>query len=260
MSKHGRLTPDRWGRFMPVHNPLSHEGPWYYRDTEMVMVEFATDPEVVLDLLPSDLELVEPATAFMVMEFNHWTTIGPYGEVYLGVMVTYEGQMYAYLPGVYVTGENSQIVGREVWGFGKKRADHFEIKQHQDGQVEARLEVKRGENTLRAVMKPQRNAPADALGVVPLICLRVCPDAEGGKVPALAQLVSVTFKAEPLVGTDGKAEIFTGPGFLNLDEPSDVQVPVNQIHRCVYARFNADLPYGTVLKTYTEKELSSAKA
>ena len=210
MSKFGRFTPDRWGRFMPVHSPLSHAGPWYYRNTEMVMAEFETDPDAVLDLLPAELELMEPATAFMVMEQNHWTTVGPYGEVYIGVMCLWEGVPHAYVPGVYVTGENSQIIGREVWGFGKKRASRFELISHGNGEVEALMEITPGDRALRAVMKPQANAPADSIAEIPLICLRVVPDAEGGDVPALAQLVSVTFKSDPLIGTDGKAEILHG--------------------------------------------------
>jgi len=259
MAEKGRLTPDKWGRFMPAHNPQTHDGPWYYRDTEMVMVEFATDKDAILDVLPSDLELFEPASAFMVIEINHWTTIGPYGEVYLGVMCNWNGVPHAYLPGVYVTGENSQLVGREVWGFGKKRPHRIELVKHDDGQVEAIMEVKEGDRALRAMMKPQRNAPKDALGEMPLLCLKIIPDAEGGDVPALAQLITVTFKATPLIGSDGKAEIFTGPGFLHLEDPSDVQIPVTEVLRCSYARFNADLPYGKILKTYTDEDFLSRR-
>ena len=114
MAKKGKLTPDKWGPFMPVHNSLSHKGPWLYRDTECVLVEFLTDPDYALSILPSDLELFEPATAFMVIETNHWTTLGPYSEVYNGILCTWKGDLYAYVPGVYVTGENSQILGREA--------------------------------------------------------------------------------------------------------------------------------------------------
>lgn len=257
MGRTGRLKPNQWGPFTPAHNPLALKGPWYYRNTEMVMVEFETDPDAILDILPSDLELFEPATGFMVIERNHWTTIGPYTEVYLGLMCLWQGQPHAYVPGVYVTGESSQIVGREVYGFGKKRAHRIELVKHDDGAVEALMEVRAGDRSLRAVMRPHANEAADSLGVVPLVVLRIVPDAEGGDVPALAQLVSVTFKANPVMGSDGKAEMFSGPGFLHLEDPSDVQTPVRKIHRCVYARFDADLPYGKVLKTYSDRELRS---
>ncbi len=250
MAKKGRLTPDRWGAFMPAHNPIAQKGPWHYRNTECVVVEFATDAEACLDILPSDLELFEPATAFMVIETNHWTTIGPYSEVYSGILCTWKGELHAYVPAVYVTGEASQILGREIWGFGKKRAHRIELITHNDGQVEAAMDVKPGDRAIRALMRPAKNEPANAIGTLPLICLRICPDAEGGDKPALAQLVSVLFSADAVVGSDGKAEVYSGPGHMQFDSPSDAQLPITKMLSCKYAHFNAVLPYGKVLKTF----------
>lgn len=250
MGKFGKLTPANWGALMPAHNALAHRPPYYYRDTEMVMVQFETDEAAALALLPSELELMEPATAFMVMEQNHWTTIGGYGEVYMGIMCLWNGEPHAYVPGVYVTGENSQILGREIWGFGKKRCNRFEIRKHDNGSVEAVMDIRPDDRALRAVVLPQANAGADILAPIPLICLKIIPDVAGGTAPALAQLTSVTFKAEAFVGTDGKAEVFAGPATIEMATPSDVNIPVVQMLGGVYARFTADLPYGTVLKTY----------
>lgn len=255
MANQGKLNPADWGRFMPAHSPQSQKGPWYYRDTECVVIEFETDAEAALAVLPSDLELVEPATAFMVIETNHWTTLGPYSEVYLGIVCTYQGAVYGYVPGVYVTGENSQIVGREVFGFGKKRPDRIELISHGNGVVEAVMDVLPGDRALRATMTPSVNEPAEAVGGLPLLCLRIVPDAEGGPVPALAQLVEASFKAEPLIGADGRAEVFSGPGHLALETPSDVQLPVKAVGKAIYAHFNAVLPYPRVLKTYGPEEL-----
>lgn len=75
-----------------------------------------------------------------------------------------------------------------------------------------------------------------------------------GGAPALAQLTSVTFKAEPYVGVDGKAEVFTGPASIRMGTPSDVNLPVLEVQGAVFARFTADLPYGKVLKTYSASE------
>ena len=256
--KMGRYTPSQWGPFMPAQNPIAQKGPWHYRDTECVVIEFATNAEAALELLPSDLELFEPATAFMVIETNHWTTIGPYSEVYNGILCKWKGELHAYVTGVYVTGESSQIVGREVYGFGKKRAHRIELVRHNDGQVEALVEVKPGDRALRAIMAPSKNEAADAVGTLPLICLRIVPDVAGGDVPALAQLTSVLFKANPLIGSDGLAEVYSGPGSLDYGAASDVRLPVEKILACKYAHFNAELPYGKVLKTYSVEELTNA--
>lgn len=254
MSLNGRMKPAEWGRYMPVHNPISGDGPWFYRGTEVVMVEFATEADAVLDILPSDLELLEPAAGFMIIETNHWTTIGTYSEVYIGLMCTWQGEPYAYVPGVYVTGEASQLVGREIFGFGKKRADRIEVITHDDGTVEAAMDVKPGDRALRANMRLSNNEPAEAFGGVPLICLKVVPDAEGGP-PALAQLVSVSFTAEPMIGSDGRAEVYSGKGNMAFDSPSDVDFPLTGIGSCLYSKFHAVLPYGKILKTYTQDEL-----
>ncbi len=255
MSRNGLMTPKQWGSFMPVHNPIAPKLPYYYRNTECVLVEFLTDAEHALKLLPAELELVEPAMAFMVIETNHWTTIGPYSEVYNAILCKYEGELYGYVPGVYVTGEGSQIAGREVYGFGKKQAHRIEVKTHGDGTVEAAVDVKPGDGAIRATMRPAVNEPASAVGALPLICLRVIPDVAGSDVPALAQLTSVLFKAEPIVGSDGIAEVYSGPGHMQFGCPSDAQLPITQFLSFKYAHFNAVLPYGKVLKTYTAEEL-----
>jgi len=257
MAKMGTMDPSKWGRFMPAQSPQSQKGPWIYRDTECVVIEFETDPEVVLPMIPPELELIEPASAFMVIEINHWTTLGPYGEVYVGIPCLFNGEVVAYAPGVYVTGENSQIVGREVFGFGKKRPHKIEVITHGNGTVEAIMDVLPGDRALRATMMPAQNESADALVALPLVCIRLVPDAEGGAKPALAQLLAASFVAEPLIGSDGRAEVYTGPGHIALETPSDVQLPVGKVTKATYARFNAVLPYPKVLKTYTDEELSS---
>lgn len=256
MAKYGKFTPAQWGPFMPAHNSLSQKGPWYYRDTECIVVEFELDERWCLEVLPSDLELFEPAMGFMVIETNHWTTLGPYSEVYSGILCKWRGELHAYVPAVYVTGENSQIVGREVWGFGKKRAHRIELTRHDTGEIEAVMEVKPGQRALHAMMRTAVNESADSIGTLPLICLRICPDAEGGSRPALAQLVSVLFSAKPLIGSDGRAEVYSGAGWMNFDSPSDARMPIGRILSCKYAHFNADLPYGKVLKTFGDEDFA----
>ena len=121
------------------------------------------------------------------------------------------------------------------------------------------MDVKPGDGALRAVMRPQTNQPAESMAGLPLICLKIVPDAEGSPQPSLAQLVSVLFSAKPLVGSDGKAEVYTGRGSFSLSPDSDVGLPIGEVTRYTYARFNADLPYGKILKTYSAEELNSCR-
>jgi len=250
-SKFGRLTPDQWGTTMPAHNSSYKKGPWYYRDTEAIMITYLTDEDAALDVLPSDLELVQPATAFMVLEFNHFSTSGgPYGEVYTGILCTFEGQVYGYTNAVYVTTENALIAGREIWGFGKKLAHRIELRQLGTGEVEGVVELTEGNIVARATVLPHRNEAASVMQDLPLAVLKVIPDVEGGDKPAIAQLNSVLFKGVPHKGPDGKDELYSGPGRLEVSKHSDVNLPVLQVVDAKYLRMTADLPYGKVLKSY----------
>jgi len=251
MAKMGRLTPDQWGTTMPGHSPSYLKGPWFYRDTEAVFITYLTDEDAALDVLPSELELIEPATAFMVIEFNHFTTSGgPYGEVYTGILCQHEGTIYGYTNAVYVTTENALTMGREIWGFGKKMAHRIELIQHGTGEVEAVVEVKPGHIAAKALVQPHENLPASALDDIPLAVLKIIPDVEGGDKPAVAQLNSVLFGGAPHKGPDGKDEVYSGPATLEVDNISDVNLPVLEVVDAKYLRMTADLPYGKILKTY----------
>jgi acetoacetate decarboxylase len=249
--KFGRLTPDQWGTTMPAHSPSYRKGPWYYRDTEAIMITYLTDENAALDILPSELELLQPATAFMVLEVNHFSTSGgPYGEVYTGVLCTFEGQLYGYTNAVYVTTENALIAGREIWGFGKKLAHRIELRQLGTGEVEGVVEVSEGNIVAKAAVLPHINEPASVMQDLPLAVLKVIPDVEGGDKPAVAQLNSVLFKGVPHKGPDGKDEVYSGPARLEVSQHSDVNLPVLEIVDAKYLRMTADLPYGKILKSY----------
>ena len=251
MAKMGRLTPGQWGTTMPAHNAAYKKGPWFYRDTEALVLTYVTDEDAALDIMPSELELVEPATAFMVLEFNHFSTSGgPYGEVYTGILCRYEGQVYGYTNAVYVTTENALTMGREIWGFGKKLARRIELLRHGTGEIEGVVEVKPGHIAARTFFLADANLPASALEALPLAVLKVIPDVEGSDTPAVAQLNSVLFTGVPHKGADGRDELYSGSATLEVDRISDVNLPVVQIVDAKYVRMTADLPYGKILKTY----------
>ncbi|NIB42251.1 acetoacetate decarboxylase family protein [Pseudomaricurvus alkylphenolicus] len=252
-SKFGRLTPKNWGETMPAHSPSYKKGPWFYRDTEAVIVTYLTDEEAALDILPSDLELVQPATAFMVIEFNHFSTSGgPYGEVYTGILCQYEGQVYGYTNAVYVTTENALTLGREIWGFGKKMAHRIELIRHGTGEIEAVVEVKEGQIAARALITPETNLPASVLEEIPLAVLKIIPGVEGEE-PDVAKLNRVCFGGPPHKGPDGKDEVYSGEASLEVDKVSDVNLPVIQVVDAKYVRMVADLPYGETLIDYKNR-------
>ena len=60
MAKEGRLSKDKFGFDQPVDAPLYHKPPFYYRYNEIFGVDYETDEEAALNLLPEGLELTSP--------------------------------------------------------------------------------------------------------------------------------------------------------------------------------------------------------
>ncbi len=251
-AKFGRLKPSDFGESMPVTHPLYPRGPYYYRDCQAVTFVYHTDDEEALSRLPAELEMVEPATAVLTTARNGYSTVaGAYGECYLGFLCRFEGELMLYSCNLYETRENASIIGREIYGFPKKLCEKIEIATLGSGDVRVTTDLAGDHRLLTATMRPRENVPLDALDPnPPLVVLKIIPDAEGSMTPSLAQLVKVQYEVSPIVGSDGRAEIFTGPAQINHDQPSDIAVSVREMVSCTMMRFNGVLPYGTILKTY----------
>ena len=263
MSKMGTFTLDKWGSFEPVHDSCASKGPWYYVDTEGIIIDFETDEDVARGLLPPELELVEPATAFVAIVDNHWSTMGAYGEAYMGIACKWQGETCCFIPAVYTTGVASRVVAREVYGCGKKTAERIEVTHHEDGDIQAIMEIKKGDRAACLVMRPATNEPVEALGqhqLVPLLFLKTFPDPEGGDIPALAQLISQPYPMHPHVDAQGYAMVYSGPGHLEFGWPSDLQLPIRGVPTYKFSRFDSVLEYGKILKTYTSEEFEAARA
>lgn len=255
MGKMGKLTADQFGASMPVTGPAVQSPPFYYRNMEMMVITYKTNPEDALDILPDGLELVEPALATMIIAHYHFSTFGPYYEAILGIGCTFEGQPMTYLPNLFVTQEAPLIAGREIWGYPKKLA-HVDLTQ-QSEQYMGVIERPTGNRIATAIMRTVDNVPADDFTMLPIVSLKVIPDAEDkgeNAGPALAQLVSCEFDVKPIVATDGLTELWRGPGSLVYDSPTlnDPwhKLGVEEIDTCLYGFFNGYLPYGKILKEY----------
>ena len=252
MAKYGQLTKSQFGPSMPVTAPAVQSPPFYYRNMEMIIVDYQTDEDGALRLLPEGLALVEPATASLLIAKYHFSTFGPYNEAILGLACTWEGQPMTYLPNLFVTQEAPLIAGREIWGYGKKLA-HIDVTQEHE-EFMGIIERPTGNRLATAVMRAIRNAPVESFKFPPIVSLKVIPSAEESEEPALAQLVSCNFAVTPVVGTDGIAEVWSGPGSLVYNAATEAdpwhQLAVKEVVQCRYGFFNAHLPYGQILKTY----------
>jgi len=252
MPKLGRLTPDRYGATMPVHSPAIQSPPFWYRNMEMIIVQYRTDKEAALDFLPEGLELVEPATASIIIANYHFSTFGPYHEAILGIACKWKGKPMTFLPNLFVTQEAPLIAGREMWGYAKKLA-HIELVNDHEGYMGI-IERPKGNRIATAVMRTVENVPADGFDFPPILSLKVIPHADKRNGPAIAQLVSCDFRVTPVVATDGLTEVWKGPGSLTYNSPTEAdpwyRLGVKEVLNCYYGSFNAYLPHGEVLHDY----------
>jgi|SRR5882757_236701 len=247
----GRLTPADFFESMPVTHPLYPRAPYYYRNSKGLTFVYHIDAEEALSRLPMDLELVQPATAVLVIAENEFSTVaGKYSECYLNILCRYKGEEMLYSSNLFETAENAQIIGREIYGFPKKLCQKIEFTTTGTGDVCVTVDRSPDYRLLTAIMRPVDNQPLESFKDMPLVVLKIIPDASGSRKPSLAQLVKVCVKTSPIVSSDGRAEIFTGPGQIHFDKPSEIAVPVVKMLSCTLMRWDCVLPYGEILKTY----------
>jgi hypothetical protein len=128
----GTLSPDVYlKQGMPGQSSLYPTGtPYTYRDTEMTLVAFATDEDKAAALIPKELQLVKipqlpgQASAMAIFaKYRENDQIGPYMEVIVNIPVLYKGQLYLYVPFIYVDTDAAMAAGREAGGYPKKIAN-----------------------------------------------------------------------------------------------------------------------------------------
>ena len=155
----------------------------------------------------------------------------------------------AYMPYLLVTNEVPLIAGREIWGCGKNLA-HVEVNHEHDQQIGI-IERPTGNRLATAVMRPLDNVSAAGFGFPSVCCLKVIPSAEENKPPEVAQLVSLDFRVTPVVGTDGIAELWSGPGRWSTTlRPRRILAQARSEGGRVrpYGLFNGYVPYGKILE------------
>jgi hypothetical protein len=128
----GTLSPDIYlKQAMPGQAPLYPTGmPYTYRDTEMALVAFTTDEDKAAALIPKELQLVKipqlpgQASALAVFaKYRENDQIGPYMEVIISLPVLFKGQLFLYVPYIYVDTDAAMAAGREFGGYPKKMAN-----------------------------------------------------------------------------------------------------------------------------------------
>ena len=90
MGVQGRLTKENMASTLPVDAPAYHKKPFYFKGARLLRFDYETEPESAARLVPEQLRLADPPSAFLLINAYPWSTLGPYREAVLGVNVLHE--------------------------------------------------------------------------------------------------------------------------------------------------------------------------
>lgn len=249
MGKRGQLTVDQFGASMPVTGEAVQKPPFYYRNMDMMFVTYRTDPDAAAAWLPEALELDEPALATVIVAYYGDSTFGPYHEAMLSIRARMDGQVVSYYPALFTDNEAPLIGGREIWGFAKKLA-YIELKRESEVLMGI-VERPRGNRLLTATMRNVTALAPEDFQLTPSVSLKMIPCATESTKPALAQLIGSELGLVPHMGSNGVADLWTGPGSIHYDTPSVIDpwchLPVLETVGCYCGRFDAVLGHGRIL-------------
>ena len=242
MAKHGRLNLGNAEYSMPADAATYQRPPFYYRNTRAIMVAFETELEAALEALPAPLTLSEPATAILSFYEYQWTTLGPYNEAILSLLVEHKGRPMNYVMHIAVTTEPPMLAGREVYGFPKKLA-HIEFRSERD-MIYGTLERPAGICLASAIVRPERPAPNGHSAAPPPVSLRLIPSPEENGRPLCAELIETHIEARVI-------EAWTGVGSIAFPQSSRLdpwnRLPVKQVIGASYVLSEMTLGFGKVI-------------
>lgn len=231
---------------MPGISPLFPKPQIYMRGAEIITINFETDMESALNVLPAPLTLREPATASLGVAYIPKSSMGMYYEAMLILPCWFEGQPHRYDVLFMVTNDAAFALGRETHGASKKLG-HVML-EHRPEAVIGYAERPRGHRvlqlgvTLEEELKPN---PAD-LNVVPSVSLRIVGQPNGYKDEVTAELIQTPASWNLL-------EMWSGKGSVSFPEANAIDkwsiLPVNKITGAFYSKVNIDIPVPNLLAT-----------
>ena len=245
MGVRGRLTKENMASTLPVDAPAYHKKPFYFKGARLLRFDYETEPEAAARLVPEQLRLGDPPSAFLLINAYPWSTLGPYREAVLGVNVLHEDRPLHYITHLMLDSDVPILAGRELYGFPKKMGV-IEFAQ-QDDVVAAYVERPKGIRICSGVFRPESPVDPPPDGTPLQTCaLRVIPSPEKGRDHSLVELIQTDMIL-------GSVEVWTGtgschfPGISVLDPWHSLPVKCMVAAASLVADFV--LPEGRVLET-----------
>jgi acetoacetate decarboxylase len=98
------------------------KGPYRFVDREYLIIEYKTDEERLLQVLPPGMELIEPVVKFEFIRMPDSTGFGDYTESGQVIPVRFNGEEGTLTISMFLDAYAPIAGGREIWGFPKKIA------------------------------------------------------------------------------------------------------------------------------------------
>ena len=233
--------------------------PYLYRGMEDIFIAYETSREGVEALLPPGLEPADDVP--VCIAWGRWipfSSFGPYYESYVMIRADFEGTTFLYQPFIFTDNEIPLVAGREVWGFAKKLA----VMDRTSGgggdpfgeQMLFTVERPRGQRIMTMAIACERKADPSELEDLPVLSMRLIPNAEAGQPPSVCELVRLDVEGALHSSADGSPQLFAGRASLTMDARSPVDPwyllqPTNIIQGW-FGVFDMDLYQGHVIHDY----------
>lgn len=231
---------------MPYSSPSYPRGPYRFVNREFLIITYETDLDLLREVVPKPLEVVEPLVKFEVIRMPDSTGFGDYTESGQVIPVQYKGQAGSFTYAMYLDDLPPIAGGREIWGFPKKLA-------------EPRLVIEK--ETLLGTLDYGRNRIATAtMGykyqtldcrkiaaslAAPCYLLKIIPHVDG--TTRICELVEYQLTDISVKGA------WTGPSQLELFHHALAPVaslPIKRIVSATHILSDLTLPYGRVVHDY----------
>jgi acetoacetate decarboxylase len=237
--------------------------PYLYRGVEDIFIAYEADRVAVESLLPPGLEPADDVP--VCIAWGRWipfSSFGPYREAYVMVRTSLKGETYLYQPFIFTDNEIPLVAGREIWGFAKKLAT---MRRSSGGagqpfgeQLLFTTERPAGQRIMTMSIICDGLAEPDELEPLPVLSMRLIPNAEADKPPSVCELVRLDVDASLHRSADGRPMLFTGRASLTMDavsaaDPWHLLAPTRLL-RGYFGVYDFDLTHGVVVKDYLQDE------
>jgi len=233
--------------------------PYLYRGMEDIFIAYETSREGVEALLPPGLEPADDVP--VCIAWGRWipfSSFGPYYESYVMIRADFEGTTFLYQPFIFTDNEIPLVAGRELWGFAKKLA----VMDRTSGgggdpfgeQMLFTVERPRGQRIMTMAIACERKADPSELEDLPVLSMRLIPNAEAGQPPSVCELVRLDVEGALHASADGSPRLFAGRASLTMDARSPVDpwylLQPTRIIQGWFGVFDMDLYQGHVIHDY----------